>query len=212
MGQLRNTRQMQPDVTGRVRSQASAAKLACVHEFTYRMKQFLAVQAIGKDRPGLAHEIVRIIADCGASLAESRMLPLGAELAMQMLVGGNWHSMARLESELTRLAESSGLALTLRRTEARGLREDHIPYSVDVIGPDHPGIVAGLTGFFASRQVEIGEIATRSYVAQQTGALMFAVQMGVNVPTRLHIAQLREDFMDYCDSQNLDAILEPVKN
>mgnify|MGYP006871976892 CR=1 FL=1 len=24
--------------------------------------------------------------------------------------------------------------------------------------------------------------------------------------------QLREDFMEYCDSQNLDAILEPVKN
>jgi len=26
------------------------------------------------------------------------------------------------------------------------------------------------------------------------------------------VAQLREDFMEYCDSQNLDAILEPVKN
>lgn len=176
------------------------------------MKQFLAVMAVGKDRPGLAYEIVRTISDCGASLAESRMLPLGAEFAMQMLVSGNWHAVARLESELTRLAESSGLALTLRRTEPRGLREDHVPYSVDVIGPDQVGIVSGLAGFFASRQIEIGEVATRAYMAQQTGAAMFAVQMSINVPTRLHIAQLREDFMDYCDSQNLDAILEPVKN
>lgn len=182
------------------------------HEFPYRMKQFLAVQAIGKDRPGLVHDVVRIIADCGASLSESRVLPLGSDLAMQMLVSGNWHAVARLESELARLAESSGLALTLRRTEARGLRENHVPYSIDVIGPDQPGIVAGLTGFFTSRQVEITEVATRAYVAQQTGAAMFAVQMSVNVPVRSHIAQLREDFMDYCDSQNLDAILEPVKN
>lgn len=176
------------------------------------MKQYLAVMAIGKDRPGLANDLVRIIADCGAGISDSRMLPLGGEFAMLLLASGNWHAMARLESELNRLAADSGLGLTLRRTEPRGLREDHIPYSVDVIGPDHGGIVAGLTGFFLGRSIEIGEIATRGYVASQTGAPMFSVQMMVNVPTRLHIAQLREDFMDYCDTQNLDAILEPVKN
>jgi glycine cleavage system transcriptional repressor len=131
---------------------------------------------------------------------------------MQLLVAGNWHAVARLESELSRLAEASGLSLHVRRTEARGLKEDHIPYSMDVIGPDHPGIVAGLAGFFTSRSVEIVEVASRSYAASQTGATMFAVQMMINVPVRLQIAQLREDFMEYCDSQNLDAMLEPVKN
>jgi glycine cleavage system transcriptional repressor len=140
------------------------------------------------------------------------MLPLGNELAVLLLASGNWHAMARLESELNRLAETASLTLTLRRTDARGLREDHVPYSVDAIGPDHSGIIAGLTGFFLGRSIEIGEIASRGYVAQQTGAPMFSVQMMVNVPTRVHIAQLREDFMDYCDSQNLDAILEPVKS
>ncbi|MET0281605.1 MAG: ACT domain-containing protein [Steroidobacteraceae bacterium] len=176
------------------------------------MKQFLAISAIGKDRPGLAHDVVRTISDCGASINESRMLPLGAEFAMQVLVSGNWHSVARVESELARLAEAAGLDLHLRRTDARALREDHIPYSIDVIGPDHSGIVAGLAGFLTARQVEIAEVASRSYAASQTGAAMFAVQMMINVPTRLHVAQLREDFLEYCDSQNLDAILEPVKN
>jgi glycine cleavage system transcriptional repressor len=176
------------------------------------MKQFLAVSAIGKDRPGLAHEVVRTIADCGASISESRMLPLGGEFGMLILVTGNWHAMARLESELARLGESAGLALQVHRTEPRPLREDHIPYSIDVIGPDHPGIVAGLAGFFTARHIEIAEIVSRGYNASQTGAAMFAVQMMINVPVRAPVAQLREDFMEYCDSQNLDAILEPVKN
>jgi glycine cleavage system transcriptional repressor len=176
------------------------------------MKQFLAISAIGKDRPGLAHDVVRTIADCGASINESRMLPLGGEFAMQLLVSGNWHAVARVESELGRLAEAAGLALHLRRTEARALREDHIPYSIDVIGPDHAGIVAGLAGFLTARNIEIAEVASRSYAASQTGAAMFAVQMMINVPTRQPISQVREDFLEYCDSQNLDAILEPVKN
>ncbi len=41
---------------------------------------------------------------------------------------------------------------------------------------------------------------------------MFSVQMIVNVPSRLHLAHLREEFMDLCDSLNLDAIMEPVKS
>jgi predicted amino acid-binding ACT domain protein len=97
-----------------------------------------AVSAIGKDRPGLAHEVVRTVADCGASISESRMLPLGGEFGMLILVTGNWHAIARLESELARLGESAGLSLQVRRTEPRALREELIPYSIDVIGPDTP--------------------------------------------------------------------------
>jgi glycine cleavage system transcriptional repressor len=176
------------------------------------MKQYLAVSALGADRPGLVHEFVRTIADCGGSIADSRAITLGGELGLQLVVGGNWHALARLETELTRFCETRELALTLHRTTARPTREDHLPYTVDVVCVDQPGIVAGLTGFFAGRNVEIAEVATRAYTAAQTGAAMFSVQMQVNVPAKLHVSQLREDFMDYCDRLNLDAILEPVKH
>ncbi|MEN9705695.1 MAG: hypothetical protein RLZZ393_1574 [Pseudomonadota bacterium] len=176
------------------------------------MKQYLAVSAIGPDRAGLVHDFTRTVADCGGSISDSRMLALGADFGLQMLVGGNWHALAKLETELARFAESAGLVLSIRRTDARPRRESHLPYSVDVVCVDQPGTVAGLAGFFTSRSIEIGEVATRSYTAAQTGASMFSVQMSVNVPARIHVSQLREDFMDYCDALNLDAILEPVKN
>ena len=41
---------------------------------------------------------------------------------------------------------------------------------------------------------------------------MFSVYMVVLVPTRIHIAALREEFLDLCDQMNLDAILEPLKS
>jgi glycine cleavage system transcriptional repressor len=176
------------------------------------MKQYLAVSALGADRAGLVHEFTRTIADCGGSISESRMLALGADFGLQLLIGGNWHAIAKLEAELARLAESAGLSLQMRRTEGRPRRDDHLPYSVDVVCVDQPGIVAGLAGFFTSRSIDIGEVATRSYIAGQTGAAMSSVQLSLNVPAKLHVSQLREDFMDYCDSLNLDAILEPVKN
>ena len=86
-----------------------------------------------------------------------------------------------------------------------------MPYAVDVVALDQQGIVYNLAEFFSSRDIEIADVATRSYAAAHTGAPMFAVQMAVNVPSVIQIAQLREEFLEVCDRLNLDAILEPVK-
>jgi len=176
------------------------------------MKQHLAISAIGSDRTGMVHELTRIVAECGGNISESRMTNLGTEFAMLLLVSGNWHSLAKLETELKKLADTSSLTVQLKRTEPRGTRTDMLPYSVDVVCLDQSGIVSGLSGFFSSRGVDIAEVSTRTYPAAHTGAQMFAVQMVVNVPGRIQVAQLREDFMEFCDSLNLDAILEPVKS
>lgn len=176
------------------------------------MKQFIAISAIGDDRIGLVHDLSKIVADCGGSISESRMTALGSDFAMLMLVAGNWHSIARIETDLGKLAETAGVTIQVRRTVQRPVREDMVPYSVDVVCIDQAGIVSGLSGFFAARGIDIGELSTRGYAAAHTGAQMFSVYMVVNVPSRIHVGALREEFMDFCDQMNLDAILEPVKN
>jgi glycine cleavage system transcriptional repressor len=49
------------------------------------------------------------------------------------------------------------------------------------------------------------------YQAMQTGAAMFQAQFTIGVPDKLHIAALRDDFLEFCDGLNLDAIMDPVK-
>ncbi len=176
------------------------------------MKQHIVVSAIGSDRPGLVHELTRVISDCGGNISESRMASLGSEFAMVLLVSGNWHSLAKLETELKKLSESSGLTVHIKRTEPRAARTDMLPYSIDAVCLDQTGIVSALSGFCSSRGIDIADVSTRTYPAAHTGAQMFSVQMIVNVPSRLHLAHLREEFMDLCDSLNLDAIMEPVKS
>jgi len=187
--------------------------LASAHpvEFT-PMKQHIVISAVGGDRVGMVHELSKVVADCGGSISESRMTSLGNEFAMLLLVNGNWHTLAKLEGEFKKLGDATGMNIQLRRTEERAARNDMLPYSIDVVCLDQTGIVAGLSGFFSQRGVDIAELSTRSYAAAHTGAPMFSVQMIVNVPSRLHIGVLREEFMDFCDHLNLDAIFEPVKS
>jgi glycine cleavage system transcriptional repressor len=119
--------------------------------------------------------------------------------------------LSRLEQGLDKLCESGNLSVSIKETDMKPPEEDRMPYAVDIVALDQQGIVFNLANFFASRDIEIADVATRSYAAAHTGAPMFAVQMAVNVPSSVHVAQLREEFHELCDRLNLDAILEPVK-
>ncbi len=175
------------------------------------MSQLIVLSAIGTDRTGVVQDITKVILDCDGNIEESRMTTLGSEFAMLMLVSGNWHTLGKLERALEKLGKGDNLTFTIRKTDERKPREDRMPYAVDVVSLDHEGIVFGLANFFAGHDIEIADVATRRYSAAHTGAPMFAVQMAVNIPSTVHIAQLRDEFLELCDRLNLDAILEPVK-
>ena len=175
------------------------------------MSQLIVISAVGTDRTGVVQDLSKVIMSCGGNIEESRMTTLGAEFAMLLLVSGNWHTLSRLEQGLDKLCESGDLTVSIKKTDNKPVADNRMPYAVDVVALDEQGIVFNLANFFASRDVEIADVATRSYAAAHTGAPMFAVQMAVNVPSSIHIAQLRDEFLELCDRLNLDAILEPVK-
>lgn len=140
------------------------------------------------------------------------MTTLGSEFAVLMLVSGSWHTLSRLETALDKLTTEQNLTVSIRKTGARAARNDRMPYAVDVVSLDQQGIVFNLADFFAARDIEIADVATRRYAAAHTGAQMFAVQMAVNIPSSVSISHLRDDFLELCDRLNLDAIIEPVKS
>lgn len=175
-----------------------------------KMSQLIVLSAIGTDRTGVVQDITEVILNCGGNIEESRMTTLGSEFAMLLLVSGNWHTLTRLEKGLEKLGDGE-FTFTIRKTGEREAREDRMPYAVDVVSLDHEGIVFNLANFFAAHNVEIAEVTTRSYSAAHTGAPMFSVQMTVNIPASIPIAQIREEFLELSDRLNLDAIIEPVK-
>ncbi len=174
------------------------------------MEKLLAVTAIGPDRAGVVRDLSQAVTSAGGSIRESRMIALGSEFAVMMLISGNWHTVTKLQSAFQVLQQQSDLTVTLRETRQRPV-ETAAPYLVDIVTLDHEGIVFGLSNFFASRGLEIAEVSTRRYNAAHTGALMFSVQMTINVPGAMHVATLRDEFLEYCDEQNLDAVIEPAQ-
>ncbi|MDX1513922.1 MAG: glycine cleavage system protein R [Gammaproteobacteria bacterium] len=175
------------------------------------METHLVISAIGEDRPGIVDALSQAILDSGCSIGDSRMAVLGGEFAVIMVLSGNWNSVAKLESALPRLEEKLALSVQSKRTEPRKGTSNFIPYAVEVVAIDQPGIVHDVANFFARREINIEDVYTSRFPAPHTGAPMFTLHMTVGIPSDTSIATVRGEFMDFCDELNLDAMLAPVK-
>ncbi|MGH8280484.1 MAG: glycine cleavage system protein R [Gammaproteobacteria bacterium] len=175
-------------------------------------KQLLVVSILAPDQPGLLQHITRTVKDCGCNIAESRMTLLAGEFTMLLLIAGNWNMLTRLENQLPKLESQLGLRLCLRRSTASLPPQERLPYAIDAVCVDQPGIIFNLASFFTERGIGIHDLTTRGYPAVHTGTSMVSVQMTVDIPADLHLGTLRDDFTDFCDQLNLDAVLEPIKS
>ena len=155
--------------------------------------------------------LTRRIADAGCSLAESRVATIGNEVSMMLLANGAWDALAKLETALNKLARDENLRLAHYRTAPREPNSHLLPYMVEIISADRPGIVVRIVEFFSQQGISVEQLHSTRYHAMQTGAEMFQAQFTIGIPADIHIAALREDFLERCDGLNLDAIMDPVK-
>jgi glycine cleavage system transcriptional repressor len=174
-------------------------------------QNFLVISALGDDHPGIIDKLTKAILDAECNIHDTRMTVLSGKFAILMEIDGKWDRLARLEDQLPELEKSLGLTIIAERSAPVQNNTPLLPYGVDVVALDQPGIVHNLAGFFAERSINIEDMVTSSYAAAHTGTPMFAVRITLGIPANVHIAGLRDEFMDFCDSLNIDAVLEPVK-
>lgn len=151
------------------------------------------------------------VADAGCNLAESRVSTIGSEISLMLLASGAWDALAKLETALTKLARDESVRIVHYRTEPRENSSHQLPYMVEVVAADRAGIVARIVEFFSQHEISVEHLNSTRYHAMQTGAEMFQAQFTIGIPAEIHIAALRDDFLELCDGMNLDAIMDPVK-
>lgn len=171
----------------------------------------LVITASGEDQVGLVDRLSSRVAESGCNIEESRMAVLGSDFALILLVSGAWNALSKLEGQLETLGPQLGLSILHKRTQKHKRMQPTIPYHVEVVAMDHPGIVHSLASFFSRYGINIEELQTETYPAPHSGTPMFSVTLTVGIPGETRISSLRSDFLDYCDDLNLDASFEPAR-
>jgi glycine cleavage system transcriptional repressor len=169
------------------------------------MSEQMVITALGADRPGIVDQLSQLLLKQELNIEDSRMSSLGGSFAILLLVSGSRQAINTFSDNLAQIETETQMRLLVRSSEIESATTQLIPYLVEVVAMDNPGIVHTLASFFSSRQINIVDLETDCYPAPHTGTQMFSMQMTIGLPSGLSIKKLRNEFLDTCDQLNIDA-------
>lgn len=171
----------------------------------------LSITALGAYHTNFIAEMLPAIRDCKCAILEIRSSRLGQSTASYLLIQGNWNQIAKVESVLDQIQKRLEVKIEMLRTETKDKGKDCIPYTLETLSLDKEKIIESINVFLIERGIDIEEITGSSYQAPYAHTPVFSTKFVLLVPPQLHLLSLREEFLDFCDHLNIDAILEPIK-
>lgn len=144
---------------------------------------------VGEDRPGLVSALSAPINAHGASWERSQMSRLAGKFAGIVLVTVADERLDALVADLTALS-AQGLQVALERTDEPVERESQRLH-LELLGADHPGIVAEISASLATRHVSIEELSTDVREAPMAGGTLFEARAVLNAPPATSTDELR---------------------
>lgn len=172
-------------------------------------EQYVLISAMGLDPLELTNLICRACQDNRCSIVSSRLTRHGKYSVLIIQAGGSWDALARLESGLPALAKRHAIQVSHTRSDDETQRPQALPYIVYVSALYQPDILTELCQFFANHQIGLENITYDTYQAPQTDTTMLNATITVTLLASTQINWLRDQFLDFADSLNLDALIEP---
>ena len=141
----------------------------------------------------------------GANWERSRLSRLAGKFAGIALVSVADERLDALVEDLQALA-AQGLQIDLERTE-EGREQERLQLRLELIGADHPGIVAEITGALASHQVSIEDLSTDVREAPMAGGTLFEAQAVLTAPPTTSAEELRSTLEGLADDLMVELTL-----
>ena len=151
--------------------------------------QSYILTAFGADQPGLVSTVSGLIQDNGGNIEESRMLKMGNQFVMTVLI-----SLSEVEADNLKSNLSSNNSLQIQMHPTQKLESDEITNSkkFKLSGADNEGIVHSLTKKLAVNNINIIELETFIDLAPISATPLFNLNATIELPENLDESQLNE--------------------
>lgn len=169
-------------------------------------EHFVVLSALAPDRPGLVADLTHYVTERGGNVEESRMLILGAEFGILVLVSGAQESIDAVLRDVKQLEAATGANVIARRTKSpeEHRRGERMPCLISAESFDRVGIVRAIAVAIQKLGLNIVDLETTAVDAPFTGATLFQIEAHVDVPRGTTIAQVRAAMEQVANQEHLD--------
>ena len=175
------------------------------------MKTLYAVlSTVCPDRKGMADDIANIAIEFNCNIEDSKMSVLGGEFAVILLVSGEEKSIGDLISKAEELGDKFDMKIHIKETTAPHTVQQGIPYLLESISMDTPGIVHAITEYLRELSINIEDLETDKSAAPLSGTPMFHMRAHIIIPASVNLADFKDHLSDIEHEKNLDIHLQAV--
>lgn len=177
--------------------------------------QYLVVNAVGSDRPGIVSDITKRVVDAGGNVGESQAAKLGSHFGLMMLISVPKEKREKLEMDLEKMVDMTTTCF-----------ETGDPHAVEVTprigwsgnftlsGADNPGIVHRVTAILAKHRLNIDKMITSEEEAPFGGTTLFQMKGVATTPAPLpsgfNERVIREELEQLGNQMNCDINIEDI--
>lgn len=175
---------------------------------TARMHADKLLTFIADDRPGLVERLSEVVIEHDGNWLESRMSQLAGKFAGIVRVSLPGPRIAEFEHALAGL-ERIGLTLRLESAPQAAPPASTLPWHLEIIGHDRPGIVHEFAAALAGLRVNVADMRTDIGTAPMSAGPLFSAEADIEVPAALDIDELREALETIADELTIEYSLTP---
>ena len=144
------------------------------------MQSFI-LTAFGADQPGLVSLLTGLIQENGGNIEESRMLKMGNQFVMTVLITLTKDEVNNLKTNLSSL---SSLHVQIHPTQKTKISNINTKI-IELSGADNEGIVHSLTKKLALNNINIIELETFIDIAPISATPLFNLKATIELPRKL---------------------------
>ncbi len=174
-------------------------------------RQWFAIAAIGRDRPGIVADLSECVYDCGLNLEDASMTMLGNEFATLMLVSGTGDSVrSTLTDGCRRLEWERNLTVFVRPLDSEPVSTATTADSTHRLvaeGVDKAGIVAGVSRSLATHHVAIVDLRGRITPVPQSGTPLYTLTLRMRVAKETSATDLEAALAEIASTLDVEITL-----
>ena len=173
--------------------------------------EYSVISVVGPDSMGIMETIAEAVANLGANIEETRASILGGEFAVIMLVSGGSGSCGQIKASLPEVLKCKGMTTSVRST-VLSTHGAGIPYIVESLSLDTPGIVKAVTAVLLAQSINIENLECTVAAAPLSGSPMFKMRIAVSISPGSKLAALKAELSKAAEAHDLDISVRPLRS
>ncbi|MBK7728250.1 MAG: ACT domain-containing protein [Gammaproteobacteria bacterium] len=173
------------------------------------MQIHMLISFIADDRPGLVKSLSEVVNAHQGNWLESRMAKLSGKFAGVVRVAVPEVRAGEFDDALQSLG-NEGLTLRLETCPDTPVAADLVPYRLEILGHDRPGIVHEFSAALARRHINVFDLRSDITSAAMSADPLFTAVASFHAPADLDIDELRDQLEAIADELLLEYTLSAL--